>query len=70
MRSRHARLSNRTGKNYAPKIIAQEAEAKDARVNESHLRAAMDRLLEKGVIEIFEGYKNRQSVYELRIAER
>jgi hypothetical protein len=49
---RGQRLSNKKGVNYAPKLLLQEPEAKEARVNETSLAEAMKRLIERGVIQV------------------
>jgi hypothetical protein len=42
------RLSNRTGKNFAPRLIARTPEAKQAKVTEAALKEAMERLILSG----------------------
>jgi len=63
------RLSNLNGKNYAPKLLAETPEAKEARVNEAVLTTAMERLLEYGKLEVFDGYRSGRAVHELRVVE-
>jgi hypothetical protein len=63
------RLSNLNGKNYAPKLLAETPEAKEARVNEAVLTTAMERLLEYGKLEVFDGYRSGRPVHELRVVE-
>jgi hypothetical protein len=63
------RLSNRTGKNFAPRLIARTPEAKQAKVTEAALKEAMERLILSGKVVVFEGYKNGHPVYELRIVQ-
>jgi hypothetical protein len=65
---RGQRLSDRAGgRNFAPKLVADTPEAKEMKVNETALKAAMQRLIERGAIEVFDGYKNGQPVHELRV---
>jgi RecA-family ATPase len=45
---------NRRAPNYLPRILAETAEAKAAKISEKALAAAMDRALAKGDIEIVE----------------
>jgi AAA domain len=61
------RLSDKKGANYAPGLIAEEAEAKEARVRDSHLSEAMSRLINVGKVVIFDGYKAGRPVHELRV---
>jgi hypothetical protein len=61
------RLSDRGGRNYAPRLIADTPEAKLAKVGEPALKVAMGRLIDKRKIEVFDGYKNGQPVHELRV---
>jgi hypothetical protein len=64
---RGQRLSDKKGANYAPGLIAEEAEAKGARVRDSHLSEAMSRLINAGKVVIFDGYKAGRPVHELRV---
>jgi hypothetical protein len=63
------RLSDKGGRNYAPKLIAQEPEAMESRVGETALKAAMERLIDVGTVRVFDGYKAGKPVHELEIAE-
>jgi hypothetical protein len=68
--ARGQRLSDRRGVNYAPKIIAETTAAKEMRVNETYLAAAMKRLIERGEIEVFDGYERGVNVHVLRVVPR
>jgi RecA-family ATPase len=46
------RVSESSGKNYAPSLFAEEREAKMAKVSKAALKGAMDRLFEKGLIKV------------------
>jgi hypothetical protein len=70
MAARGQRLSDRKGVNNAPKIIAETTAAKEMRVNETFLKDAMKRLIERGEIEVFDGYEKGQPVHVLRMVPR
>jgi hypothetical protein len=61
------RLSDKAGRNFAPNLIAETPEAKEMRVNETILKAAMERLIKEGRVEVFDGYKNGKPVHELLV---
>jgi hypothetical protein len=52
LQKRKQRLSDKRGVNFAPRLLLQEPEAKEARVNETSLTEAMRRLIERGVIQV------------------
>ena len=67
LKKRGKRLSDKRGVNFAPKLIAETPEAKEIRVNETVLVEAMGRLIEFGMLEVFDGYKDGKPVHELRV---
>jgi RecA-family ATPase len=59
-------VSHKSGSKYAPNKFSKEPEAKKARIGKGALESAMNRLLDKGFIEIFDnGFPSRPSM-ELR----
>jgi hypothetical protein len=52
LKKRGQRLSNKKGMNFAPKLLLQEPETKEARVNETSLAEAMRRLIDRGTIQV------------------
>jgi AAA domain len=69
LQKRGQRLSNKSGKNFAPQKLILEPEAKEMRINETAFTEAMGRLIQAGRIEVFDGYKNGKPVCELRVVD-
>jgi hypothetical protein len=64
LQKRGQRFSDKKGINFAPKLLANEPEAKEMRVNETSLEEAMKRLIANGDVEVVD----HNNVHELRIA--
>jgi AAA domain/Bifunctional DNA primase/polymerase, N-terminal len=63
LQKRGQRFSDKKGINFAPKLLANEPEAKEMRVNETSLEEAMKRLIANGEVEVVD----HNNVHELRI---
>jgi hypothetical protein len=66
--ARGQRLSDRKSRNYAPKIIAAQQEAKKEKLRDGILEAAMWSLIEQGRLRIVEYGGHGKQVHELELA--